>query len=71
MSTGKKIAETKKARLSYALGIVNGLTKDVKEGLQNEEERREARLRRARRAAAARRRRRGEGGGEAYHGDDV
>ena len=44
-------AVTRTARLSYALGIVNGLDRDIKEGLRKEEERRKSKLAKARRAA--------------------
>lgn len=47
----KQVAETRSARLSYALGIVNGLRRDIEDGLRREEERRKADLRRAQRAA--------------------
>jgi hypothetical protein len=60
LSTRKQVVETKKARLSYALGIVNGLERDVKEGLRREEERRREELRRAQNAAKK---------GEPYHQD--
>ena len=52
--------ETRTARLSYALGIVNGLKMDVDEGLQKEEEMRNEKLRRAQSAARS---------GEVYHED--
>ncbi|KAL3783807.1 hypothetical protein ACHAW5_003203 [Stephanodiscus triporus] len=51
LSTRKQVVETKKARLSYALGIVNGLERDVKEGKRREEERRREELRRAQNAS--------------------
>ena len=56
----KQASRTRTARLSYALGIVAGLLKDVKRGLREEEEKREKDLKRARRAAKK---------GEAYHED--
>jgi hypothetical protein len=59
--TGKRGAETRNARLSYALGIVNGLERDVKDGLWREEERRKEKLRRAKNASRR---------GESYHQDD-
>ncbi len=43
--------ETRNARLSYSLGIVIGLDRDVTESLRREEERRKSKLNRARRAA--------------------
>ncbi|KAL7546339.1 hypothetical protein ACHAWF_009671 [Thalassiosira exigua] len=52
--------ETRRARLSYALGVVNGLKKEVEDGLQKDEERRKANLMRAQRAATT---------GEAYQED--
>ncbi|KAL3783811.1 hypothetical protein ACHAW5_003207 [Stephanodiscus triporus] len=51
LSTRKQVVETKTARLSYALGIVNGLERDVKEGKRREEERRREELRRAQNAS--------------------
>ena len=61
-SRAKQTAETKNARLSYALGIVNGLKKDVEKGLQEEEDRRNAKLRQAQKASKS---------GEAYHEDSA
>ena len=61
LARAKQVAETRTARLSYALGIVNGLERDVKEGLRKEEEKRKEKLRKAQRAAQS---------GEAYHDDD-
>jgi hypothetical protein len=43
--------DTKHARLSYALGIVIGIDRDVNEELRKEEKRRKAKLNKARRAA--------------------
>lgn len=60
LPTRDQVVETRKARLSYALGIVNGLERDVKEGLRREEERRKEKLRKAQRAAKE---------GESYHQD--
>ena len=51
LPTREQVMATKKARLSYALGIVNGLERDVKEGLRREEERRKEKLRKAQSAA--------------------
>ena len=53
-------AETRTARLSYALGIVNGLEMDVNEGLEEEEETRKSNLTKAQMAAKT---------GEAYDED--
>ncbi|KAL7539449.1 hypothetical protein ACHAXR_009332 [Thalassiosira sp. AJA248-18] len=61
LSRAKQQAETRNARLSYALGIVNGLGKDVRKGLQEEEERRKDNLKKAQMAAKT---------GEAYHEDN-
>ena len=57
---------TKRARLSYALGIVQGITDEVEANIQQEKERRERKLERARKAVST---------GEAYEesedeGDD-
>ena len=52
---------TKRARLSYALGIVQGITDEVEANIQQEKERRERKLERARRALSA---------GEAYDESD-
>ena len=60
LPTRDQVVETRKARLSYALGIVNGLERDVKEGLRREEERRKEKLRKAQSAAKE---------GESYHQD--
>lgn len=60
LPTRKQAAETRTARLSYALGIVNGLKRDVKEGLEKEEELRKINLRKAQSMAKS---------GEAYHED--
>ncbi|KAL3826935.1 hypothetical protein ACHAXA_006015 [Cyclostephanos tholiformis] len=61
LSTGKRVVGTRNARLSYALGIVDGLERDVKDGLRREEERRKEKLKRAHDAAKR---------GEPYHQDD-
>ncbi|KAL7546362.1 hypothetical protein ACHAWF_014251, partial [Thalassiosira exigua] len=53
-------SKTREARLSYALGVVDGLTKSVKEEMQNEEEERQSNLNRARQASKT---------GEAYEED--
>ncbi|GMH82131.1 hypothetical protein TrST_g9754 [Triparma strigata] len=45
---GSKAAFTRNARMSYALGMVDGLKRSVNENKKREEERREERLRRAR-----------------------
>ncbi len=45
-------AITPTARLSYALGVVNGLHRDVKEGLRKEEKERKEKLKRAQQRAA-------------------
>lgn len=45
------ISDSRNARLSYALGIVIGLDRDVTEELRKEEERRKVALKKARRAA--------------------
>jgi len=50
-AASQKAKETKAARLSYALGIVNGLEQDVKEGQRQEEENRKKKLRRAQQRA--------------------
>ena len=47
LPTKGQLVETKKARLSYALGLVQGLDQDVKEGLKREKERRNEKLRKA------------------------
>jgi hypothetical protein len=60
LPTKGQIVETKKARLSYALGLVQGLDQDVKEGLKREKERRNEKLRKAQSAAKK---------GESYHDD--
>jgi hypothetical protein len=60
LPTKGQIVETKKARLSYALGLVKGLDQDAKEGLKREKERRNEKLRKAQSAAKK---------GEAYHDD--
>mmetsp|Transcript_17171 Transcript_17171/g.37061 ORF Transcript_17171/g.37061 Transcript_17171/m.37061 type:complete len:754 (-) Transcript_17171:209-2470(-) len=60
LSRTKQAVETRAARLSYALGVVKGLERDVKEGLRKEEERRKEKLRKAQRAAKT---------GEAHHED--
>ena len=44
LPTKGQIVETMKARLSYALGLVQGLDQDVKEGLKREKERRNGKL---------------------------
>lgn len=44
-------SDTKNARLSYALGIVIGIDRDVTEELRKEEQRRKAKLNKARRSA--------------------
>lgn len=59
VSNGK--SGTRTVRLSYAMGIVIGLDRDVKEGLRKEEARRKSKLNKARKAAAR---------GESYHEDD-
>ncbi|KAL7500387.1 hypothetical protein ACHAWT_008141 [Skeletonema menzelii] len=56
----KQASQTRTARLSYAMGIVAGLDRDVKKGLQEEEQKREEELKRARNAAKT---------GEAYQED--
>ena len=61
-AASQKAKETKTARLSYALGIVNGLEQDVKEGQRKEEENRKEKLRRAQQRAA--------GSGEAHQESD-
>lgn len=58
--TKGQTVETKKARLSYALGLVKGLDQDAKEGLKREKERRNEKLRKAQSAAKK---------GESYHDD--
>lgn len=50
--TRKSAATTRTARLSYAIGVVNGLHTDVKEGMRREEEIRKAKLKRAQQRAA-------------------
>jgi hypothetical protein len=45
-------AITRTARLSYALGVVDGLHRDVKEGLRKEEEKRKEKLSKAQQRAA-------------------
>lgn len=57
----KQASQTRTARLSYALGVVAGLDRDVKKGLQEEEQKRQEELKRARNAAKT---------GEAYQEDD-
>mmetsp|Transcript_15134 Transcript_15134/g.25541 ORF Transcript_15134/g.25541 Transcript_15134/m.25541 type:complete len:557 (-) Transcript_15134:23-1693(-) len=56
----KQASQTRTARLSYALGMVAGLDRDVKRELQEEEQKRQEDLRRARNAAKT---------GEAYQED--
>ena len=58
LPTRNLAASTRTARLSYALGVVNGLHSDVKEGLRKEEAKRQEKLKRAQQRAA---------NGEAYH----
>jgi hypothetical protein len=60
LPTRNLAATTRTARLSYALGVVNGLHRDVKEGLRKEEEKRQEKLTRAQQRAA---------NGEAYNHD--
>lgn len=57
----KQASQTRTARLSYALGVVAGLNRDVKKGLQEEEQKRQEELKRARNAAKT---------GEAYQEDE-
>ena len=56
----KQASQTRTARLSYALGMVAGLDRDVKREIQEEEQKRQEDLRRARNAAKS---------GEAYQED--
>ncbi|KAK1740166.1 hypothetical protein QTG54_009116 [Skeletonema marinoi] len=56
----KQASQTRTARLSYALGMVAGLDRDVKREIQEEEQKRQEDLRRARNAAKT---------GEAYQED--
>jgi hypothetical protein len=58
LPTRNLAATTRTARLSYALGVVNGLHRDVKEGLRKEEAKRQEKLKRAQQRAA---------NGEVYH----
>ena len=50
-SASQKAKETRSSRLSYSLGIVNGLEQDVKEGQRKEEESRKEKLGRAQQRA--------------------
>ncbi|GMH73869.1 hypothetical protein TL16_g06309 [Triparma laevis f. inornata] len=61
LSGGSKASYTRNARMSYALGMVDGLKRSVSDNKKMEEERREARLRRARLAIK---------NGEAYEDSD-
>lgn len=61
LSGGSKASYTRNARMSYALGMVDGLKRSVNENKKMEEERREERLRRARLAIK---------NGEAYEDSD-
>ena len=62
LPTRNLAAITRTARLSYALGVVDGLHRDVKEGLRKEEEKRKEKLSKAQQRAA---------NGEAYDDESV